>query len=405
MKIRIEQKTWFNFLLVYLILLFRYGFMFVENYSRFTMIILLAMSCLACVINCKKNANRTVVYIALFMMLSFFITYIFKGFPDSGVIVISVANIIIAILVSMSIEKEEFYKHFSNIMFCIAVFSIVGWILMMFFHSTIIPLPSLVNSAGRVGYYVVFTIISDFSNAGMQRCQGIFWEPGALQALIIVAMFVDKYNIHSDNRDFRKYVYSIAILMSFSTTGYVALMLFWALELFETKRVFGYILAITAGLLLFVSISPSVLAYIDYTLFQKFWAIFEYNPGTTSVASARVDSIVFPIKQLLDNPLNLLVGNGVKGANEMYHLTGHYMSTCTPLNLFAKFGVFTGMVSFFGIKRLVDLCSLKHIVRLFILIILMVTFSSESFDFSVLLYIFMFYGYSSGRKKVNYEDC
>ena len=405
MKIRIYQKTWFNFLLVYLILLFRYGFMFVESYSRFTMFILLASVCLACAINLKSTVNRKFIYIAVFMIASFFITYIFKGFPDSGVIIISITNIVIAIFVSMLIQKEEFYKHFSNIMFSIAVFSIIGWVLMMFFHSTLIPLPAFINSAGRVGHYAVFTIISDFSNAGMQRCQGIFWEPGAFQALVIVAMFIEKYNLHLENRNVRKYIYSIAILMSFSTTGYVALMLFWALEVFETKKVVGYLLVIIAGFFLFVSISPSILEYIDYTLFQKFRAIFEYNPGTTSVASARVDSIVFPIKQILDNPLNLLVGNGVKGADEMFQLTGTYMSTCTPLNLFAKFGILVGIVSSYGIKQLIDLCSLNHIVRGFILIVLIITFSSESFDFSILFYIFIFYGYGNGKEKANYEAC
>ena len=70
---------------------------------------------------------------------------------------------------------------------------------MMVYKPIINILPALTNSTGRIGRYAVLTIISDFasSTAGLQRVQGLFWEPGAFQCMIVFAVIFEIFKFKS----------------------------------------------------------------------------------------------------------------------------------------------------------------------------------------------------------------
>ena len=274
----------------------------------------------------------------------------------------------------------------------------------MLFHSPIIPLPTLENSAGRIGYFAIFTVISDFSNAGMQRCQGIFWEPGAFQALVILALIIEKCLPEYRQYKYHKYVYSIAILMSFSTTGYVALLIYWALELKAIKKTLAYIPIIVAVVFCFISFDPAVLGYLNFTLVTKFKAIFEYQVGSSSVASTRVDSVLLPLQIFINNPLNYIFGNGQKGAIEMFRMAGTLMATCTPINYVVKFGLPICVVSYYGFIRLINGIKENTITKIIIFILLVVAFSSEAFDFSLFMNMLLFYGIAYNGENTENEN-
>lgn len=392
-----------NFLCVYFILFFKFGFMFVETYTRYTSIFLLILAVIA------FYKNRGVMFkssftVTVFYIICFLATYIVKGIPDTRVVIVTILNIITALLMASAINRREFFKYYTQIMYLICLFSIVGWLVMMVFHSTIIPLPELRNSAGRVGYYGIFTVISDFSNAGMQRCQGIFWEPGAFQALAMLALVLEKYVPELGNNKYHKYVYSIAILMSFSTTGYVALFIYWALELKNIKKALACIPIIGAVIFVFVSFDPGILGYVKFTLVTKFKAIFEYQIGITNVSSARVNSLLLPMQIFFSNPVNFIFGNGQKGAEEMYRMTGTYMATCTPINYLAKFGIPVCIVSFYSFGCLVNGIRENGFTKIGVFLLFLIAFASEAFDFSLLMNMLLLYG-ASYKWENMYENC
>lgn len=396
MRISVKSNKLFCiYLLTYLFLLFKSGFFFIEQMNKFTAPVLLLLFILFGAAFNKRDIQSIVVIICIVLVLLILITNLFKGFPGIFEIIFLIVNIITAALLVSFFDEREYYKAFCDIMLLISIVSIVAWVIMQFNKAFFFFLPGLVNTANRVGYFAIFTIVSDFTGAGAQRVQGIFWEPGAYQCLAIVAMMLEKFYKLGKNEFYHRIIYSIAIVLSFSTTGYIALILVWLLFLRKEFSVNNFTKIILVILAFGVATFFLIKRYNDqlyYTIYYKINEVIHYKDATNYSVTARVGSVLEPIRLFLDSPI---VGIGENGYEKVVEIVG--LATCTPINYICKYGLLFAFFNFFGFYKVISNENTSSIDVALIIMALCIAFFSETFFMNPLLLVFMLYGW----KKTN----
>lgn len=97
------------------------------------------------------------------------------------------------------------------------------------------------------------------------RNQGIFWEPGVLQIIINLLLFITLYYRHS----IKKSIFLTFILLStFSTTGIIITFLLWMNYFFKRKG--DFIIFFAIALILFFIINFSNSDFIEHIFLSKF---------------------------------------------------------------------------------------------------------------------------------------
>ena len=383
---------------VYFLLLFKAGFCFNEQYTRFTAPLYLI---LILFVNGKKllkfDRNKSFVFfVYLFLLL---VNYLMNGIPTIEQITVVVLNLITALLISNIISQREFCDSFRKVMFAICVASLIGFVIMYFFKGISIVFPALVNSNGRIGRYAILTILSDFasSSSGLQRVQGVFWEPGAFQSMIVFAVIFEIYKTKTLTWK-RMIIYTLTMVLTFSTTGYICLMLLIALAVnkeYRSFKIIRSILIIGAIAFLYFSLQDTSIAFLQYTMFGKIRMIFNYQEGVSSYASSRVDSIILPLRHFINNPI---LGIGENGYKELYRIAGHSMFTCTPINYFVRYGLILGGVSLWGMIRLFAKERISAINGVILTLCLLISLSTEEFTLNPILTCLIMYGF--GRSSI-----
>ena len=141
----------------------------------------------------------------------------------------------------------------------------------------------------------------------------------------------------------------------------------------------------------------------QYTVIKdKFCAFFEaFSGNSTNVSSqVRADAIVYPLKLFGENPV---LGAGYSGLLGLRDVMGHSMTTCTPINYFATYGIIYGVITVWLFYNLARLFSQQKRTCLWVFIMLLVMLATEDFNGNVCLNIFMLYGVSnklSSKRKI-----
>lgn len=259
-------------ILIYFLLLFKAGFCFNEQYTRYTaplyLVLILFMNGKRVLKFDRNKGSIFLIYLALI-----FVNYFINGFPSIERVIGIILNLFTALLITNVMSEEEFCDSFRRVIFAICITSLIGFVIMYFFRGISTVFPTLINSNGRVGRYAVLTILSDFSRStsGLQRVQGIFWEPGAFQCMIVFAVVFEIFKTHTLTFK-RMAVYALTIILTFSTTGYVCLMLLLAIAVNKESRSFKILrsaLIIGALVVFYFSMQDTSIAFLQYTMFGK----------------------------------------------------------------------------------------------------------------------------------------
>lgn len=385
------------YLSVYFILLFKAGFYFIGSANSLTAPFLLVF--LVFVVFSKGNGSLKLSKQCIFVVIILFalvnVTNLFSGFPELNEYVMMIINLLTSLLCVGIFKENEYYKGYCDVIFAISVASIVAWILIQFGTGLFGIFPQLINSTQRVGWFAVLTTVSEFSDVGMQRTQGIFWEPGAFQCLIIVAMLLEKYQYSPKKVLLRRIIYSITIIITFSTTGYLALILVWMLLFPKDSKHFSLIkvaMLLSFFVILFLEFGEKMNGQLYYTLVSKINGVLNFKESTNYSVTARTGSIIEPIKYFIKSPI---FGIGEAGYKEVIDKVG--MATCTPVNYLCKYGLIFACICFYGFVRVIRIPGLKYTEFLFIIVTLCVAFISETYFMNPILTIFILYGYN--RKK------
>lgn len=387
------KSNLYGYLAVYFLLLFKAGFYFVEQSNIITAPLFFLF--LLFIATQTNNGGLILdvenIRVSIVLVILICITNIFCGWSTAKEFFNLIINLFTAVFFVSIIPKKLFIKAYCDIIIYISIASTIGWILMTFFPSFFNIFPKLVNTLDRIGYFCGLTIVSDFSDAGMQRTQGIFWEPGAYQCLVVIAMLLEKYYYQTPHRRIRILINSVAIILSFSTTGYIALVLVWMLMLSKDKKGFhiGRIILIAFfAVMLYFVFGSRLSGQLWYTIKFKIEGMLNYKNATNYSITARAGSIIEPLKLFILSPI---VGIGEKGYNKIIETVG--LATCTPVNYICKYGIVFALINFYGFYKFIKTKGMRLIEMLFIIFTICISFLSETFFMNPILSIFMLYGY------------
>lgn len=398
----------FEFVLIYLCLLFFSGYYFFEYWTLPGIIIIAGLLMLR--IKCKNIIQKIVGYIFLSMMFNILFTecitsIVYSDYSSSMLMIgLSIVNVVLAFIFSLVMDYRSFKESFINCMIVIAGISLLTYVLYQVIPSIITKFPTFINSLGRVGYFMIFSIVSDFSSAGAQRNQGIFWEPGVFQVFLNLAYI---FELSSEKHKPRKWVlvlFLISVVTTYSTTGIIVATVLFTFTLSRhkgTTNVIKTILIVCVIGAVICYIIPRLTGFWQYTLVRKIEMLINYQNVTVNDVSSRMDSVVYPFIAFLKSPL---WGIGNSGYTKLAKEVGHSMFTFSPINWFAKYGIFYGMLVLVGIWKFFKNSFKNPFETIIVFVLFLLSISSEALQSNIIIIAMCFWGYTRILSHPKYSD-
>lgn len=301
----------------------------------------------------------------------------------------------VAILLFYKAAFRDFKGAYLYVLTCLCWISVICYVA----YSLVPQLDSLFVVIRPDGHAFsnAFLYVSDTCEI-IKRNQGLFWEPGAFQAFISIALLFELFSITPSFR--RVSLFVITIITTYSTTGYIAILLCFFAYYFKgasgvnnSKKASWGITILLLGIILFFS----QLSLEDNS--NPFFKLFDFydtqgwtdNTELTS-ASVRFFSIVIPFQAFLERPL---FGYGYDGLIKYTQLYTSGMNTCTMINWFALYGVFFGLIMCRGYYRLSKYFSGKFCMNVMAFICMFIITMSENFAANAFFFLLAVYGLKS----------
>ncbi|MFC1785610.1 hypothetical protein ACFL0J_08315 [Candidatus Neomarinimicrobiota bacterium] len=210
------------------------------------------------------------------------------------------------------------------------------------------------------------------------RNSGPFWEPGGYVCFLILALI---FNIIINRTIFKRknLIFFIAIITTFSTTGYIALIFLVIGYLIIQRKLINYLILLPV----FVIIS-----YISFTTldFLKDKIILNYEKTITSnietTARTRFVSTILDLKDIKDNPIigkgrSLQTRHGISISEFSYLEHRNNGITGLTVNYGIPFFLFYFSLIFKSFKDILTIQMLPRIFAYFILITIILLGSSQ----------------------------
>lgn len=312
---------------------------------------------------------------------------------------------IISYGVCLFLPIEKFAEYFTKIMYFLSVFSSIGVLLVAFNRSILAYFPTWVNIRGIKFYNMGLVMIQDqffeLALGKIPRNFGIFREPGVFQMYIVFAFI---FHIYYAKRIKISYIvaYVLGIILTFSTTGYIALFFTILLYLIkENKLDFSnknfivlVIFFFTGGIYL---VTQTDLLSSEGIVFNKFYNIKRHT------IIARFASITSNFEIWKTSPL---IGVGINNLNSLFfQYTGRrygYASrdnSNTLMSELATYGVLYAIIMCIGYYLFSSRLTSRKIEKILLLLIFFVLSCGERIVASPILFIMLFYGFRANKKK------
>jgi hypothetical protein len=242
----------------------------------------------------------------------------------------------------------------------------------------------VVHSTNWRDYLNLFLYVK-IVNVSASRFCAMFWEPGVAQSFMILALYLAFFRENrSSKRLFQIIIFIVGIVLTFSTTGYFALAVLILNYLLSAKTGKAEKIILTAlviaSSMVFLTMSYSLLFEGRTSTFGKLETIFEAdNPFQSK--NIRILSVTKPAEAFLEHPVF-----GVGGQRLRVLMTDFYsqpIATCTPINWFAKYGIFYGVIMAIGYILLGSGKNKSLLSRLLTILMLFIIISSEEYSLNI----------------------
>lgn len=338
----------------------------------------------------KSSTKSTRIAISMCLLI------LFSSFINNDVrmgLLYKMVIILFAAMFSKHISLKLFAYKYCKVISFLAFVSIIGTVLAMIVPSFYSFAPKITNTAGNVfNNLYVYVVSLDF---GSIRNYGIYREPGVYQMYLVLALFFELFIVESYSIK-RIACYIVALLLTFSTTGFISL--FLILILFQIsgeknrisvkqKRIFGcFVFVVSLYLVFYTDMLSS-----EGVVFGK----LSNEDDHSSIA--RMSSITSNIEIWLNNPL---FGAGLQSVADQFPLltlqrygfpSTH--NTNTFLCELATFGIFYFILFVMGIYKFCKNVTHTSVEKILLILIMCVLSVGEKLTFSPFFYIIIFYGY------------
>lgn len=304
--------------------------------------------------------------------------------------------LLFALLYSTRYSINDFFKIYEDIIFVICIFSLIGFIL-MFLNNGVLPTPIITtNTYGRGFYNIGFAISPNYTR--QLRNWSFFREPGVFQMYVILGMLIH-ISRQSKISIVRVIVYTITILTTLSTTGYIALIGVITLIVLRNNSMTSgkkiILISLIAFVIGYVAINTNLLSLDVVNQRQSvFGKFFDMQRGTTI---SRIGSFYGNIYLFFKNPL---FGVGLGGIDkEFLNVVSQKYSVTAAANTnmlliqFSAHGIFYGCLWTYGMYLFSGHLG-RGFERVIVLLTMLVLFSGENVQYGVLPSLLLMYGIS-----------
>lgn len=352
----------------------------------------------------KFKVQTKMLYIFFCFSVLGLISSLFAG--DSFTFVLyPIINLFLAMLYAANVPIELFKKIYIRIVTIISFISILCGILYYIVPSLFQLFPVTVNTAGN-GVYNLLLLVMPVS--GNFRLQGFAWEAGVFQLLINFSLlFLITDNNWTRQNKRRLVILAVALVLTFSTTGYIVGLINVLLFLMRNyngsvshiKKVFLAIICIIILLYLVIPFIPTTINGVSFGLakIQRFLQGVSTSTNMDS-ASVRFDSIYYPMKLFFQHPF---IGAGYRGINSLGEIMHHTMTTCTIVNYFAMYGGLYGLLIIATFWKFAKRLTIHSMTAFLILAeLLLVSFSEQLVNY-LIIDILLFLSVSLKNKRLD----
>ena len=326
---------------------------------------------------------------------------------DAKQTTIDILQILIAYLYALNFSFDNYIKKFTNLIYFLCFYSIVIYFLYIIVPDIIELLPDVKNSNGHVAQNAIFSVIYNGKHA---RNQSIFWEPGAFQTYINLALLAELFYLKNITKK-RFIVYTIGIFTTYSTAGYIAALFIvyaYVTNLIfttsgENKNRTRNLFFVLTVVIIVVFVFASMDTVLSNHVFGKFDTFFGSGGQThrNTTSSVRFEAFIRPFKVFWNYPM---FGAGTRGMHNFAHNERYNLNTCTFVNWFAYFGIFFGslmMQMFYKFAK--QFTKNKLIVFMIFFAIFLVT-ASENYHRNPSILIFAFFPFVNSEEEKKNEN-
>lgn len=290
---------------------------------------------------------------------------------------------------------EEFAHVFEKIMFFFAVTSAFCTGLATINRNIFSFFPIFYNSA-NVGFYNLLICMIPVTGETI-RNYSIFREPGVYQMFLMLGLIFHTY--YGENfKIYKLIIYLIALVLTYSTTGYFVLIIYMVLYLVKRNHTFSQ--SKKKYVALFLMIAGVIFLSLKTDLLSSEGVVFDkLDNMKRETTIARFASVSVNIDMWLEKPI---FGNGLISVEERFPqlclLRYGFASphnTNTLFNELATYGLLYTLIFTIGFIKLTKRFSERKIEQVMIGLIFLVLLFGEKLTFSPIIYILMFYGLSN----------
>lgn len=305
---------------------------------------------------------------------------------ELNTVISRIIPVLVACTIASCCKLDEFASVFCKFIYIVAIFAFIIEGIAYVYPKLIYLMPSIYNTSGfRYANCFFGSIrISDMSKV-LIRSNGIFWEPGAFAIYLNFAIFFHII-VLKKQRIFPLIVYLVALIFTFSTTGYICfafLMLVYILFLNSNKShlyLKRMVLVITFVLVVIVLTSSSIRTLVFGKIINQ-----------ESTATVRWVSIWGGLKIALDSPIFGVFSNNINEAMKKVSEASGGMLTNTLIYQFAAYGIpFGSLFTLYSYKFFKKL-NVNNLAACGLFAFLLMSYIGEMF-YSFLPFVFVFYG-------------
>lgn len=289
-------------------------------------------------------------------------------------------------------SRDKFMYIFEKVIYVIAFVSLVLFALKMFLPSAFSLFPTIYNTQSLPFYNVFIWVIPKWSR-DVLRLYGPFREPGVFQMYLNLALlFFIKLNGKLTLK--RAIVYIGALIITYSTTGYIVLLFTLLYYVFEKESTGA---RAQKNFMVFLILTSIVVLSFYTTLFSADSFVFGklFNDGSKS-GIARFASIFGNLSIFASSPV---FGVGITRLSDLFidYCYSHYgfantSNTSTIFVPFATFGLLYGTLWVMSLISFFKSFSAKTISIISVCLAGILSFMGESLVEDVLVYILLGYG-------------
>lgn len=289
---------------------------------------------------------------------------------------------------SIYIDEDEFIEKFNNIVYFLAIYSLIGFIINIFLFSLVEKFPTIYSMNTGITYYnLFFTVVCN--NTYVVRNYGMFWEPGAFSVFLCIALFFEL--IKSKNLKLtRIIIISITILTTKSTLGIIAVILLYLIYFIRNPIAFT---GKNRKLLFCVVFAIIILLFFiphDFysEIFDKLYKLDNYGNVNSSMQT-RLNAVYYMLNAFFNS-----AGFGIGIENYLYIQETYCndMATATMANWLAIYGILWGGICICGYLRYFLKSFKFSFSAILILIFAVLLLATENFLMNPFIYALIFYG-------------